>query len=44
MVIVKSGDELTLINPVRLSDAALSQLDALGNVRHVRMRPAKSST
>ena len=35
MVIVKSGDELTLINPVRLSDAALSQLDALGNVRHV---------
>jgi hypothetical protein len=26
---------LTLINPVRLSDAALSQLDALGNVRHV---------
>ncbi|MDR8363681.1 hypothetical protein [Pseudomonas sp. JL3] len=35
MVIVKNGDELTLINPVRLSDAALSQLDALGNVRHV---------
>lgn len=35
MVIVKSGDELALINPVRLSDAALSQLDALGNVRHV---------
>ena len=35
MVIVKSGNELTLINPVRLSDAALSQLDALGNVRHV---------
>ncbi|WP_339503431.1 hypothetical protein [Pseudomonas silesiensis] len=35
MVIVKSGDELTLINPVRLSDAALSRLDALGNVRHV---------
>ncbi|NMN75140.1 hypothetical protein AF70_00006630 [Pseudomonas sp. KD5] len=35
MVIVKSGDELTLINPVRLSDAALCQLDALGNVRHV---------
>ena len=35
MVIVKSGDELTLINPVRLSDAALGQLDALGNVRHV---------
>lgn len=35
MVIVKNGDELTLINPVRLSDVALSQLDALGNVRHV---------
>ena len=35
MLIVRSGDELTLINPVRLNDAALSQLDALGNVRHV---------
>ena len=35
MVIIKSGDELTLINPVRLCDAALSQLEELGNVRHV---------
>jgi len=35
MVIIKSGDDLTLINPVRLCDAALSQLEELGNVRHV---------
>lgn len=35
MVIIKSGDDLSLINPVRLCDAALSQLEELGNVRHV---------
>lgn len=35
MVIVRSGDQLTLINPVRLNDDALSQLDALGTVRNV---------
>ncbi len=35
MVIVKNGDELTLINPVRLNDEALITLERLGSVRHV---------
>lgn len=35
MVIVKEGGELTLINPVRMSEEALNKLDALGSVRHV---------
>jgi len=35
MVILRHGDELTLINSVRLSEAGERQLDALGSVRHV---------
>ena len=35
MAIVKSGAELTLINPVRLNEAGLAALDALGAVRHI---------
>lgn len=35
MVIIRHGAELTLINPVRLDDATLQTLDALGQVRHV---------
>ena len=35
MVILKQNEELTLINPVRLSDEALIELDDLGNVMNV---------
>ncbi len=35
MVVVRNGDELSVINSVRLSAAGERQLDALGNVRHV---------
>lgn len=35
MTIVRDGTELTLINTVRLDDAGLAQLDALGTVKHV---------
>jgi hypothetical protein len=35
MVIIKEGDALSLINPVRLSDEGLQQLDEIGTVRHV---------
>src|SRR5690554_2141313 len=35
MLIVKHGEALTLINPVRLNEAELSRLDGLGKVRHV---------
>ena len=35
MIIVRAGNELTLINTVRLDDAGLKQLDALGKVSHV---------
>lgn len=35
MVIVKEGEELALINPVRVSEEELKKLDALGTVRHV---------
>lgn len=35
MVIVRSGDELTLINPVRMGDTGLAALDSLGTVKHV---------
>jgi len=35
MAIVRQNDELTLINPVRLVDAELKQLDALGMVKNV---------
>ena len=35
MAIVRRGDELTLVNPIRLSEAELRRLDALGTVRHI---------
>jgi len=35
MTVVRDGDALTLINSVRLDDAGLAQLEALGKVRHV---------
>ena len=35
MAIVRHGQDLTLINAVRMDDAGLAALDALGNVRHV---------
>jgi hypothetical protein len=35
MVIVKSGAELTLLNPIRLDGAGEAALEALGRVRHL---------
>ena len=35
MAIVRHDGELTLINPLRMNDAELSRLDALGTVKHV---------
>lgn len=35
MTVVRDGDALTLINTVRLDDAGLAALDALGRVAHV---------
>ena len=35
MAIVRHGDELTLINPVRMREEGLAQLEALGKVAHV---------
>jgi hypothetical protein len=35
MVVLRNGGELTLINAVRLDDAGLAQLDALGKVAHI---------
>lgn len=35
MTVVREGTELTLINTVRLNEAGLKQLDALGQVKHV---------
>jgi len=35
MVIIRSGNELTLINPVRMNDQSLASLDALGKVVRV---------
>ena len=35
MAVVRSGSELTLVNPIRLSEQGLRALDALGSVRHV---------
>lgn len=35
MVVLRDGDDLTLVNTVRLNEAGLSQLDALGKVRHI---------
>ena len=35
MAIVRSGGELSLINPIRLSESGLRDLDALGRVTHI---------
>lgn len=35
MVVLRHGEELTLVNTVRLDDAGLAALDGLGRVRHV---------
>ncbi|GEM_PF-3074825 len=35
MTVVRDGNELTLINTVRLNEAGLKQLEALGQVKHV---------
>ncbi len=35
MVVVRHAGELTLINPVRMNEAGLVELDALGSVKHV---------
>ena len=35
MAIVRDGDDLTLINPVRMNEAGLASLETLGTVRHV---------
>ncbi|TVP57897.1 MAG: hypothetical protein EA349_05595 [Halomonadaceae bacterium] len=35
MLIVREGDELTLINPVRINEEELKKLDGMGVVRHV---------
>ena len=35
MIILKDGDELSLVNPVRMNDESLSKLDELGVVRRI---------
>lgn len=35
MVILRQGNELTLVNPVRVNEAELLNLEKLGNIRHV---------
>ncbi len=35
MVVVRHGDELTVVSPVRLSDEGMADLDKLGRVTHV---------
>lgn len=35
MQVLREGDELTLVNTVRLNDAGLAQLEQLGTVKHV---------
>ena len=35
MAIVREGEELTLIDPVRVDDKTLADIDRLGTVRHV---------
>ena len=35
MAIVRHGDELTLIDPIRLNDTELGRLESLGEVKHV---------
>ena len=40
MAVVRDGEQLTLINPVRMDEAGLKQLDALGQVKHaLRLGP-----
>ena len=35
MAVVRQDSELTLINPVRMNEAGLQALQALGEIRHV---------
>lgn len=35
MAIVRHAGELTLVNPIRLNDSGLQQLEALGDVKHI---------
>ncbi|CEG58646.1 conserved protein of unknown function [Legionella fallonii LLAP-10] len=35
MIIIRNDDELSLINTIRLDDAGLKELDALGEVKHI---------
>jgi hypothetical protein len=35
MVVLRDGQDLTLVNAIRLSDEGLAQLEALGTVKHV---------
>lgn len=35
MIVIRDGDDLTLVNTVRLDEAGLAQLDSLGTVRHL---------
>lgn len=35
MAVMRQGDELTLINPLRLDERELGRLDSLGAVKHV---------
>ncbi|WNO08691.1 hypothetical protein [Teredinibacter sp. KSP-S5-2] len=35
MVVLRNGEELTLVNTVRLNDEGLQQLDTLGQVKHI---------
>jgi len=35
MIVIRDNDTLTLVNTIRLDDAGLAHLDALGTVRHI---------
>ena len=35
MIILKDGEALTLVNPVRMSESGLASLDCLGTVKHI---------
>ena len=35
MGVVKNGNELTLVNPIRVNEQGLKSLDALGTVKHI---------
>ena len=37
MFVVRCGDELTLINPIRLSKSGEAELESLGTVRHMML-------